>query len=185
MGKLIIVVGPSGAGKSSFVERAVEDLPKLVDVITCTTREMREGEREGYPYHFFSKEDFRKKISEDFFVEYAQVHGNFYGTPRDQIEKTWSEGHAVIMDVDIQGAETFMKKYPNEVQTIFVMPPSIDVLRQRLIGRDGSDAKDLELRLKNGKKEMAQADKFQYQVVNDDFDEAFANFKKIIEKIVS
>ncbi|MCB0356030.1 MAG: guanylate kinase, partial [Bdellovibrionales bacterium] len=70
MSKLIIVVGPSGAGKSSFVERAVEEMPQLVDVITCTTREMREGERQGYPYHFFSKQDFAKKISEDYFVEF-------------------------------------------------------------------------------------------------------------------
>ena len=185
MGKLIILVGPSGAGKSSFVERAVEELPNLVDVITCTTREMREGERQGYPYHFFSKEEFEKRISEDFFVEYAQVHGNFYGTPRDQIEKTWSEGNAVIMDVDVQGANTFMEKYPKEVQTIFIMPPSVDILRQRLIGRDGNDSKDLELRLENGQKEMALAGNFHFQLVNDDFDEAFAKFKKIIEKILS
>lgn len=185
MGKLIIVVGPSGAGKSSFVEKAVEELPQLVDVITCTTRQMRNGERPGYPYHFFTKEDFEKKIKEDFFVEYAKVHGNYYGTPRDQIEKTWQQGNAVIMDVDIQGAKTFMEKYPNEVQTIFILPPSIDELRKRIVGRDGDHVKDLDLRLENGKKEIAQAENFQFQVINDDFEEAYGKFKKIIEKILS
>ncbi len=185
MNKLIVVVGPSGAGKSSFVERAVEQMPILVDVVTCTTRSMREGEREGYPYHYLSKEDFEQKVASGFFVEYAQVHGNFYGTPRDQIEKTWSENKAVIMDLDIQGANTFMEKYPDEVQTIFIMPPSIDELRKRVILRDGREPDDLDLRMENGKKEIAQAQKFHFQVVNDEFDNAFAKFKKIIENIVS
>ncbi|MCB0356908.1 MAG: guanylate kinase, partial [Bdellovibrionales bacterium] len=90
-----------------------------------------------------------------------------------------------IMDVDIQGAKTFMKKYPDQVETIFIMPPSIDVLRKRLVGRDGKQAKDLDLRLENGKKEIEQAQLFHYQVVNDEFEPAFAKFKKIIEKILS
>lgn len=185
MGKLIIVVGPSGAGKSSFVEKAVEEIPNLVDVITCTTRDLREGERQGYPYHFFSKQEFEKKIKEDFFVEYARVHDNFYGTPRDQIEKNWTEGKTPIMDVDIQGAETFLKKYPNEVQTIFIIPPSIDELRKRIVLRDAKVPKDLDLRLENGKKEITQADRFDFQVINDDFFVAFSQFKKIIENIIS
>lgn len=185
MNKLIIVVGPSGAGKSSFVERAVEQMPFLVDVVTCTTRKMREGESEGHPYHFIDLTDFQKKIEEGYFVEYARVHDNYYGTPKNQIEKTWSEGKVVIMDVDIQGAKTFIKKYPEEAHTIFIIPPSVDVLRKRVIARDGGEPCDLDLRMENGKKEIALAHEFQHQVVNDDFDTAFGKFKKIIENIVS
>ena len=185
MRKLIIVVGPSGAGKSSFVDRAVEELPYLVDVITCTTRSMREGERQGNPYHFMSKEDFKSKIEKGFFVEYAKVHDNYYGTPKDQIEKTWEINKAVIMDVDVQGAKTFMDKYPIETQTIFIIPPSIDELRRRVLIRDGNKTKDLDLRMENGKKEIQMANLFHFQIVNDNFDEAFSKFKKIIENIVS
>jgi guanylate kinase len=185
MSSLIIVVGPSGAGKSSFVERAVEEMPILVDVITCTTRKMREGERQGYPYHFLQLEDFQKKINAGYFVEYAKVHDNYYGTPKNQIEQTWAEGKAVIMDVDVQGAETFLKKYPQQAKAIFILPPSIDILRKRVILRDKCEPHDLDLRMENGKKEMSRANEFDYQLVNDDFEVAFSKFKKIIEKIVS
>lgn len=185
MSKLIIIVGPSGAGKSSFVEKVVTEIPHLVDVITCTTRDMRDGESQGKPYYFLTKEDFEQKIADGYFVEHARVHDNFYGTPKKQLEKNWAAGNSLIMDVDIQGAETFIKKYPKQTKTVFVLPPSIDVLRQRIVLRDGREAKDLELRLENGKKEIAQAHKFDYQLVNDDFSKAYTEFKKIIENILS
>lgn len=181
--KLFIVTAPSGAGKSSLCEKAVKDFPNLDDVITYTTRAMRPGESQGNPYHFVSKERFEELKSEGFFVEYATVHNNFYGTPKDVFEVAWSKKRYLIMDVDVQGAATFRKIFPHAVY-IFIQPPSLDELRKRLEKRDGVESKDLELRLSNAKKEMEHAPLFEFQIVNDNFDKAYSEFKKIIEDIM-
>jgi guanylate kinase len=180
---MIIVVGPSGAGKSSFVDRAIAEMDQLVDIITYTTRGMRAGERPGVPYHFVSMEDFQSKVEKGFFVEYAEVHGNMYGTPIDQIEAAWAEGKAAIMDVDVQGARVLMGRFPQSF-SIFIVPPSIDELRKRVLQRDGDTVKNLDLRMKNASIELAQADEFSAQVVNDEFEVAFAEFKKMIEDLL-
>ena len=185
MKKIIIVVGPSGAGKSSFVDKIVGEKSTLVDIKTCTTRPMRKGEMQGDPYHFLSEEEFEEKIEKGFFVEWARVHGKLYGTPNDEIYKAWEEGKDAIMDIDVQGAATFMKKFPKETRTIFVLPPSLDALRQRVIKRDGETVKDLDLRMKNAEKEVAKAGEFHYQVINDQFSPAYNEFKKIVEEIVA
>ena len=138
----------------------------------------------GHPYHFLSHAEFKKRMAQDYFVEWAQVHDQLYGTPKDQIKQAWRDGHAVIMDIDVQGAKTFMSKYPQETITIFILPPSIDALRQRVIKREGRKPEDLELRMTRAKEEMAQANEFDFQLVNDDFVQAFSEFKKIIEKAV-
>lgn len=181
--KLFIVSAPSGAGKSSLCEKAIAEFSNLDDIITYTTRSMRPTESQGNPYHFVSKEEFQKLEKEGFFIEHATVHTNFYGTPRDVFDKAWSKGRYLIMDVDVQGAATFRKIFPNAV-FIFIKPPSFDELRNRLQKRDGVNSKDLELRLQNAKKEMEHAPLFEYQIVNDKFDKAYAEFKKIIEDIM-
>jgi len=163
----------------------VTEIPNLVDIITCTTRLMRKSEREGCPYHFLSQDEFKRRIEDGYFVEWAEVHGQLYGTPRDQIARAWKEGRALIMDVDVQGAQTFLKKYPKETMTIFILPPSIDELRQRVIKRDGDTIKDLDLRMKNAAREIAMADQFHYQMVNDEFESAYAHFKKLVEEIIA
>src|SRR5690606_27393950 len=117
---------------------------------------------------------------EDFFVEYAEVHGNLYGTPHYQIQDALKAGKVVIMDVDIQGAKTFKEKYPKAF-TIFIHPPDLDELRQRVIKRDGNP-KDLEVRMENARKEIAQSSQFDAQLVNDEFEASYAQFKKIIEE---
>ena len=119
---MIIVAAPSGAGKSSFVEKIAKENTRLVDIITFTTRAMRKGESEGQPYHFLSHDDFQKKISENFFVEWAKVHTNYYGTSEQSLKTTWEQGKCAIMDVDIQGVATFKAKYPDAV-SVFILPP--------------------------------------------------------------
>lgn len=180
---MIIVVGPSGVGKSSFVELICKEFPQLVDTVTYTTRGMRPGESEGNPYHFVSQDKFEGLIKEDFFIEYAQVHGNFYGTPRHQIDDAIQAGKVVIMDVDVQGAKTFKGKYPDGF-TLFIHPPSIDELRQRVLKRDGMRAQDLDVRMANALKEIAEASYFDYEMTNDDFEGSYAEFKKIVELVL-
>jgi guanylate kinase len=140
--RIIIVAAPSGAGKSSFVERACREDSRLVDTVTYTTRSMRKGESEGHPYHFVSKEQFQAMIDDNQFVEWAEVHGNLYGTPYNQLHDAWVQGKCIIMDVDIQGAETFKAKYVDAIG-IFILPPSIDEFRRRFEKREGGNPKDI------------------------------------------
>ena len=182
MGKMIIVVAPSGAGKSTFIDEVLRypELP-IKDTITFTTREMREGESEGVPYFFLSEEEFLKRIEQDFFVEWAKVHSSFYGTSNEQIREFWQSGHTVIMDVDIQGAETFKRKFP-EAYVVFIQPPSIETLKDRLLKRgDGKLPPDYKVRMESAKKEMAWATHADEVIVNDVFSEAFAIFRKKVE----
>ncbi|RME17024.1 MAG: guanylate kinase [Bdellovibrio sp.] len=182
-GPMVLLVGPSGAGKSTFVDRATSDFKNLVDIITYTTRPMREGESEGHPYHFVSDEEFKQKVKRGDFVEWAEVHGKCYGSPRDQIEKAWEQGKAVIMDVDVQGAKKIKQEYPHSL-TIFILPPSIDELRQRVIRREGKPPADLELRMSNAVREIKEANAFDRQVVNSDFEVAYSQIKKMIEDLI-
>ncbi len=183
-GKMIIVAAPSGAGKSSFVERVCTEEPRLFDTITYTTRPMRVGESQGKPYYFVSTKEFEQKISEDFFVEWAKVHTNLYGTPHEQILGAWEKNFAVIMDVDVQGVKTFTQKFPS-AKTIFILPPSMEELKKRLKKRDGDKIQDLEVRMKNAENEIKEAQHFDYQLVNDDFEVSYQKFKKIVEDILN
>jgi guanylate kinase len=178
---MIILAAPSGAGKSSFVEKICLEDMRLVDTVTFTTRGMRKGESEGKPYHFVTREQFEAKVKDNFFVEWATVHNHLYGTPYYQLEDAWKQDKCVIMDVDVQGARTFKQKFP-QAKTLFILPPSIDELRRRIARRDGQVPKDLEVRMKNAELEMQQSSTFDWQIINDDFNKAFAEFKKIVEE---
>ena len=182
--RMIIIVAPSGAGKSSFVDRITSEFKILRDTVTFTTRPMRAGESEGSPYHFVNVEKFKELISQNYFVEWAQVHQNMYGTPFYQIEEAFKNKEVVIMDVDVQGADTFKAKFP-DAKTIFILPPSIDELRRRVTKRDKKVPADLEIRMQNATKEISRAHEFDYQLVNDDFDTSYAKFKKIIEELLT
>lgn len=182
--KMIIVAAPSGAGKSSFVEKLAAEDGRLHDVVTYTTRTMRHHESQGKPYFFISVEEFEKKIKEDFFIEWARVHTNLYGTSFEQIQLAWAKDKVVIMDIDIQGVVTFKSKFP-EARTVFILPPSIEELRRRVVKRDGSPPPDLEVRMLNAEKEMKMAHQFDVQIVNDDFSRSYAEFKKIVENWIA
>jgi guanylate kinase len=182
--KMIIVAAPSGAGKSSFVERLAAEDPRLHDIITYTTRTMRHHESHGKPYFFISTEDFKKKINEGFFIEWANVHTNLYGTSFEQIQLAWARDKVVIMDIDIQGVVTFKAKFP-EAKTVFILPPSIEELKRRVIKRDGGPPPDLDVRMANAEKEMRKANEFDVQIINDDFERSFAEFKKVVENWIT
>ncbi len=182
--RMIIVAAPSGAGKSSFVERISREMPVLADTVTYTTRPIRAGESEGHPYHFVSQERFRQLVKEGFFVEWAEVHTNLYGTPLHQIEDAFKAGRVVIMDVDVQGAATFKAKYPKDAASVFILPPSIDELKRRVMKRDGGRTDNIEVRMANAIKEIAKAPSFDHQVVNDDFEQSFGQFKKLVETLI-
>src|SRR4051812_13222945 len=182
--RMIIVAAPSGAGKSSFVEKLAAEDNRLHDIVTYTTRAMRNHESQGKPYFFISKEEFEKKVKEDFFIEYALVHTNMYGTSYEQVNLAWAKNKVVIMDIDIQGVMTFKSKFP-DAKTVFILPPSIDELRRRVIKRDGAPPPDLEVRMVNAEKEMQKAGEFDVQIVNDVFERSFAEFKKIVENWIA
>lgn len=181
--RILILAAPSGAGKSSFVERITQEDDRLVDTVTFTTRQMRRGEKQGLPYHFVTVEQFKAKVAENFFVEWAMVHGNMYGTPYCQLEEAWKQNKCVIMDIDIQGADTFKAKYP-DAATVFILPPSIDELRRRIEKRDGRIPADIEIRMQNAELEMKAAPKFDYKIVNDIFEKSYGEFKKLVETLL-
>ncbi len=182
--KMIIIAAPSGAGKSSFVEKITAEMPILCDTVTYTTRAMRAGESEGHPYHFVSRDQFIKLREQDFFVEWAVVHENLYGTPYYQLHEAWAKDRVIIMDIDVQGAATFRSKFP-DAASIFILPPSIDELRRRVTKRDGRVPADLEIRMQNAAREIKCAQEFAFQLVNDEFDKSYREFKKIIEDLLA
>ncbi len=177
---MLILAAPSGAGKSSFVDRICQEDDRFVDTVTYTTRSMRKGESEGFPYHYVSREEFELKISQDFFIEWAVVHNQLYGTPVYQIEEAWKKNKCIIMDVDVQGAKTFKEKFPS-AKTVFILPPSIDELRRRIVIRDGRVPQDLEVRMKNAEAEMKLSQTFDVQIINDIFEDSYLGFKKIVD----
>lgn len=179
----ILLIGPTAVGKSTLLDRALEEFPRLIDIITYTTRAKRKGESEGHPYHFVTETQFKKLIEENFFVEWANVHGKMYGTPRDQVQRAWEQNRVVIIDIDVQGAKRFRSEYPG-IRTVFIMPPSIDALRLRFRKRGVTNEVDLQTRLESAEREMAQAKDFDQVLVNDDFEVAYAEFRKIIEKLL-
>lgn len=181
--RLILVAAPSGAGKSSFVNRITQEEPRLVDVITYTTRPMRKGESQDNPYHFISVEQFLEMRLKGYFVEWALVHDNYYGNSFEQLSKVWEQEKVVIMDIDIQGCRTYKEKFP-DARTIFILPPSIEELRRRIISRDGKVPEDIDLRMENAAKEMACVSEFDFRLVNDVFEESYSQFKKIVEELI-
>lgn len=181
--RTLLIIGPTAVGKSSLLGRALTEFPQLVDIITYTTRAPRAGEKEGDPYHFVTESRFRELLAQDFFLEHAFVHGLLYGTPRDQLDRAHREGKIAIMDIDVQGAKKMREFYP-EAATVFLAPPTMDALRQRFIKRGFTNPEDLAKRLESAQKEMAQAGDFDQTIVNDDFDKAYAELRKVIEKLL-
>lgn len=182
-GKTLLIIGPTAVGKSTLLERALKEFSSLCDIITYTTRKPRAGESEGNPYHFVSEEKFRALLKEDFFLEHAFVHGLLYGTPRDQVDRAHAEGKIAIMDIDVQGAKKMLKIFP-QARTVFILPPSMDALSQRFKKRGVTSPEDLDKRLESAKVELAQAKDFQVSIINDDFESAYLELRKVIENLL-
>ena len=180
---IIIVSAPSGGGKNSFIQKALQDLSQLKYIVSYTTRSRRKGEKDGYPYHFIEEKKFHQLCEEGFFVEWARVHGHWYGTSRESIEEVCREGRTPITDLDIQGAKTVKKHFPQS-RSIFILPPSLEELRQRILRRDGKEPPDMEYRLERAQKEVEEAPEFDFQLTNRDFGTSYKVFKRIVEKII-
>ncbi|MEG0923569.1 MAG: guanylate kinase [Anaerovoracaceae bacterium] len=177
-GKLFIISGPSGAGKGTICKQLVDETDVKVSV-SMTTRSPRPGEEDGISYYFTSQDDFRAKIENGGLLEYAQVYGNFYGTPKQQVIDRLSQGIDVVLEIDIQGALKVKESYPNGV-FIFILPPSMAELRKRITGRGSETEEAINLRLGETLKEVSYIDKYDYCVVNGELEEAVSRVKAIV-----
>lgn len=178
-GILFIISSPSGGGKGTLIREILQTVPNIGYSVSFTTREMRPNEIHGKHYFFVSPEEFKEKVKAGEFLEFATVHGNFYGTSIKQVESELENGRDIILEIDVQGAEIVMKKMPSAV-SIFILPPSYEVLRKRLIARQTESDADLALRLRNAKIEVENFAEFDYAVINDEIIKATRDLQSII-----
>lgn len=178
-GSLFVISAPSGAGKTTLCQKLREVVPDLEFSVSYTTRKPRAGEIDSVHYIFVDEDEFREMIAEGEFVEWAQVHGNFYGTSKRRIEDMINEGFDVMLDIDVQGGRQIKEHFPDSI-LIFVLPPSMDELKKRLTGRM-SDAEDvIKKRLKNAIDEIREYKNYDYVIINDAFDDALEEMVAII-----
>ena len=178
-GTLYIISAPSGAGKTSLVKKLLQEMDALTVSVSHTTRTMRVGEVHGSDYFFVTIADFKQKITEQAFLEYAQVFDNFYGTTQQAVEENLQKGSDVILEIDWQGAAQIREKMPH-CESIFILPPSIDVLQHRLQARGQDSAEIIARRMAEAVTEMSHFAEFDYLVVNDDFQQALTELKSIL-----
>lgn len=181
-GILFILSAPSGAGKSSLLN-AIRPNADFLFSVSCTTRAPRPGEKDGVDYHFISREEFERRIEDGEFLEYAFVHGNYYGTLRENVTRELIAGRDVLLEIDVQGAAT-VRGHSGEIADsladVFLMPPTFEVLRQRLFKRGTESPEQLELRLGNAKREMEAWSEYRYLIVSGTVEEDAANFLSIM-----
>ena len=178
-GVLIVISGPSGAGKGTICKALLEKHKEISLSVSATTRNPRVGEVDGINYHFLTKEDFIGRIEENDFLEYAEVYGNYYGTPKSNVEKILDSGRDVILEIDIQGALK-VKEQSNEGVFIFILPPSMEELKQRIINRGSETPESLMTRFKSAYKEINYVSKYNYAVVNDTVEKAVEKIEAIL-----
>lgn len=179
-GRLIIISSPSGGGKTSVIAHFLKTHPNVVHSISCTTRPARPGEKDGQYYHHISHEDFQDGIKKGKFAEWAEVHDNLYGTPKEPIERWLNEGKDVLLDVDVVGGMNLKGLYKERAVSIFLIPPSQEELERRLTHRRTDSEAQQKLRLRNALKEMEHKERYDHQVVNDVLDHACAEIEKIL-----
>lgn len=179
---LFVISAPSGTGKSTLCKKLIEDLaPRLSWSISSTSRKPRGAEQHGVEYFFLEQEEFKKNIEQGAFAEWALVHGFYYGTSLKTLQDLWSMKKHVLLDIDVQGAATLKKTFPDRCLTVFVSPPSLEELERRLRARQTDSEETIQKRMKNAAGEMAQKEYFDFQIVNDQLEDTF---QKLQEKIV-
>ena len=188
----IVISAPSGCGKSTLIDMLLQEYPDIVYSISCTTRDPRGEEEDGLDYHFLGKERFEELIAGNAFIEYASVHGNYYGTLKSPIEEVLAEGNSMIMDIDVQGAakvRDYVRSLPNTdpmkigYVDIFIDPPSMEELRARLEGRGTDSPEVIEKRLANAEGEIQRAGEYMFRVTNDDLAIAYKRLCDLIDAL--
>lgn len=178
--RLIVVSAPSGTGKTTLCARLLKEIPELVLSISTTTRGPRGREQEGVEYFFIPTQTFKEAIKTEGFAEWAEVHGNYYGTHKRTIERAFADGKSLLLDIDVQGADQLRKSYPKETVRIFLKPPSMEELERRLRAR-GTDSEDsITKRLSAAAEEMKHMDHFDHVIVNDDLERAYLQLAGIV-----
>lgn len=178
-GSLIIISGPSGSGKDTVLKKLFEKMPEIEFSISSVSRSMREGEVQGEKYNFITRAEFEKMIADDALLEYNVYCDNYYGTPKAPVERCIASGGEIILEVDVNGAANVRKNCPDNF-SVFIAPPSFEVLRNRLFNRGTETAEVIEKRLAQAKNELDRAKEYDYIVVNDDLDVAVDELKNII-----
>lgn len=182
MGKAIVISSVSGGGKNTIVSNLTERNPSLSVCITATSRSPRPGEKHGKDYLFFSTEDFKEGIEKDEFLEYAEVHGNYYGVPEKEVLAAIEEGRSVILIIDIQGMRSVKSRLKEKALSVFLMPPDHEEWERRLRGRGTESEEQIVKRLERGKIEIAAAHEYDFVVVNDSVEECTARLEKILKE---
>ncbi len=175
----LVITAPSGTGKSTLVKMLLQDFPQFQFSVSCTTRPPRENEVHGKDYYFLEKNEFEKKISENYFAEWAEVHGNYYGTPLKEVEENLEAGNDLLFDIDIQGALQLSLSLPQSY-FVFLFPPTLEELERRLRGRGTDSEEAIIRRLNNAREEIKQSHWFNAWILNDNLDVAYEQLKSCI-----
>jgi len=180
-GRLFILSAPSGAGKSTLCRAVLDHFPDMLYSISYTTRAPRQGEQDGVHYYFIARDEFKQGIEQGRWAEWALVHDNYYGTSAELLDRGLNGGQDILLDIDVQGMGQIIARYPAGV-AIFIMPPSLEILRRRLETRGTDNPEVIAVRLKNAQQEMAQKDRYRHIIVNDRLADATTELIGIIEK---
>ena len=180
MGLLFILSAPSGAGKSTLCSAVLDRFPDLMYSVSYTTRSPRKGERDEIDYFFIGKGEFETGIAQGRWAEWAEVHGNYYGTSMEVLSRGLNRGRDILLDIDVQGMRQIQKKFPDSI-TIFIMPPSLESLRQRLRSRGTESPEVLAVRLQNAQQEMSQKGMYRHVIVNDNLADAIDELIAIVK----
>jgi len=171
-GAVLVLSGPSGAGKSSLLNEIIDDIGECYFSISTTTRPIREGEKDGVHYHFVSEEEFKQDIEDNNFLEYALVHGNYYGTSIKPVRQALSEGKLVLFDIDVQGNTAVNNRLGDITTSVFITPPTLSELKKRLAGRSTDSQEVMDARLKMAKREIQRVSEYDFLIINDDLKKA-------------
>lgn len=185
-GKVIILVAPSGTGKTSLARRLFKDIEELKFSVSATTRAPREGEEDGTHYHFLTKEEFNRKIDEGDFLEWEEFYGGTrYGTLRSEVDKKLKSGYFILLDIEVKGAVNIKKIYGEKALGLFIKPPSMEVLKERLTARGTETRETIDLRLARAGEELTYADRFDQVIINDDFETAYRQVKDAVVEFMN